>query len=303
MKRQCVWLVPLCSLSLSACGGGGNGGTASTPAPPAARTNSSLTSLQFSEDFVGNAAIIQYNISRSTGGTTPRAATVNTAAQVRYDAGTQSYTLIGTRLAESTFSPSNRDAGSSNGTLTIYEKSSGTTQQNLALFNPGSGNRELALTYASYGAFQKITDNSANLDVDTAFFTFGVRTAAADMPRTGTATYSTQIDGQFADASGAYVISGASSFAADFAAGTIQFTMNPVGQNILTGGTKDLGDHVINGSVASGNQFNGSSSGGATYNSTLAGYFYGPAAAEIGGTFTLSGGGGAGAGALVGKKD
>lgn len=304
MKRQYVCRVALCCLSLSACGGGGGGGgVASTPAPTPAQTNASLASLQFSEDFSGNAALIRYSLSRSTGGASQRFPEENTAARVHYDASARTYTLIGTSLAEVAFGPSDRDAGSSNNTITIYTKTTDLRQRTLALFNPGSANPELALTYASYGGLQVITDNGSNLDVNTAFFTFGVKTAASDMPRTGSASYSTKIDGQFADGTGAYIVGGSSSFSADFAAGTINFTMDPVGQNVVTGLPKSLGSHSINGSITSGNEFGGQTSSVGTYNSSLRGYFYGPAAAEIGGTFTISGGGGAGAGALVGKKD
>lgn len=305
MHYQKLVIVSLACTALSACGGGSSN-VGSTPLPPVARTNSTLTNLQYSEKFVGRAAVIQYNFARATGGATQRGPTGHGAALIEYDANTQSYTVTGTTLPASTFAPSNRVAASSGPVITSYQKSSGNRQENLALFNPGTANTELALTYASYGALQTITDNGATLDVDTAFFTYGVLTTASDMPRTGSASYRTHIDGQFADNSGAYSLSGTSSFAANFAAGTFAFSMDPVGQNVVTGALKGLGSHNINGSIDRGNQFNGNignSDPGGIYSSTLGGYFYGPAAAEIGGTFSLVGGGGFGGGIVVGKKN
>lgn len=289
---------------LAACGGGGGGGGGvnSTPTPPpVAQTNTSLTALQYSESFAGRAGIIQYNLSAS--GATPRGAATSSAAQVRYDAATQSYTLVGTPLAQSTFAATDRNAAQSTATITNYQKASGTQQETLALFNAGAGNTELALTYASYGGYLKTTNNGGNVDVDTAFFTYGVQTAAADMPRSGSATYKTQIDGQFADASGAYVLAGPSSFAADFAQSTFAFSMTPTGVQVLTGAGKSFGTQTVNGTIGSGtNQFNGQSGAGA-YSTTLNGYFYGPQAAELGGVFTMAGGGGIGAGVVIGKKN
>lgn len=301
MHYQRLAIMSLACVTLSACGGG-SGSVGSTPLPPVARTNSALTNLQYSEDFVGRAAVIQYSIARATGGATQRGSGGNLGALIRYDASAQSYTLTGTTLPASTFAPSHRLAASSGPVITAYQKTSGNRQENLALFNAGAANTELALTYASYGALQTITDNGATLDVDTGFFTYGVLTAASDMPRTGSSTYRTKIDGQFADNSGAYSLSGTSSFAADFGAGTIAFSMNPVGQNVVTGSVKSLGSHSINASIVN-NRFSSGGFSGGTYSSSLEGYFYGPAAAEIGGTFTLTGGGGAGGGIVVGKKN
>ncbi|MBJ7501674.1 MAG: transferrin-binding protein-like solute binding protein [Sphingopyxis sp.] len=306
MRNQYLAVVSLSCALLSACGGGGGGGVNSTPPPPGANANSSLVNLQYSEDFIGRASVIRYDVSRATGGATVRSPSENTGGRIRYDAATRTYTLTGTTYPQSTFGPSNRIDASSGPVITAYQKVNGNQQENLALFNPGAGNTELALTYTSYGALQKITDNGATVDVNTAFFTYGVQTAASDMPRTGSVNYRTKIDGQFADATGVYAISGPSSFSANFGAGTIAFRMDPVGENVVTGGRKSLGSHTMTGSIAIGNQFNASNEFSAPYGSNLAGYFYGPGAAELGGTFLIrdnTGGSGVGAGIVVGKKD
>lgn len=303
MNYQRFALVALSCASLSACGGGGGGGLTSTPPPPAAQSNTSLTDLRFSEDLAGFATVMQYNILRSTGGATQRAAAVNSSATVRYDASTQSYTVVGITLPQSTFAAANRQSGDSTPVISVYEKVSGNKRENLALFNPGPANTELALTYASYGALQTIVDKGASVDVDTAFFAFGTQTAAADMPRTGASNYRTKIDGQFSDAGGVYVLSGPSTFSANFGAGTVAFTMDLTGQNVVNGIRKSLGMHSIDGTIRYGNQFGGAGRGGGTYSTVVGGHFYGPAAAEMGGTFSVVGAGGVGAGAIVGKKE
>lgn len=305
MNYQRFVLVGLSCAALSACGGAGGSLTSTRPLPPppAAQSNTSLTNLQFSEDLVGRATVMQFNVLRATGGATQRAAAVNTSATVRYDASTKSYTLLGLTLPQSTFSAANRQADESTPVISVYEKASGNKRENLVLFNPGAANTELALTYASYGALQTIVDKGTSVDVDTAFFAFGVQTAAADMPRTGSSSYRTKIDGQFSDAGGVYALSGPSTFSANFGAGTVAFTMDLTGQNVVNGLRKSLGTHSIDGSIQYGNQFGGSSGVGSTYTTVVGGHFYGPAAAEIGGTFSVVGGGGVGGGAIVGKKE
>nr|WP_165388494.1 transferrin-binding protein-like solute binding protein [Sphingomonas populi] len=267
-----------------------------------------MASLQFSDTFsFSPAGVIQYTAARSTGAATARAQGPSTtdAAQVRYDASAGSYTLSGLVVPQVAFGSVDKVAASTNATVTAYQKTTGTRQDNLALFNAGSGNPVLALTYVSYGAQQSITDRGSSLDVDTAFFTFGIATALSDMPRTGTASYRTNLDGQFADASGVYALGGASSLTADFAAATVAFSMTPIGTNVVNGGAKTFGTQNINAAIRSGtNRFNGDSSTNAEgYRGALSGAFYGPQAVEVGGAFSIVGHDGFGTGAVVGRKN
>lgn len=313
MRRIVAPCALLATAMLSACGGGGGGSLGSTPipppAPPPAQTNSSLASLQFSETFSSApVGVIQYSATRPAGAATARTSTnVSTtdAGQVRYDAGAASYTLVGSLVPQVTFGSGDKVAASSNATVTAYQKTSGSRQDNLALFNAGSGNPVLALTYVSYGAQQSITDRGSSIDVDTAFFTFGVATASSDMPRTGTASYRTNLDGQFADASGVYAVGGASSLTADFAAATVAFSMTPVGTNVISGGTKTFGTQTVNAAIQSGtNRFSGTGTANPQgYRGALTGAFYGPQAAEVGGVISIVGNNGFGTGAVVGRKN
>lgn len=311
MSRKSMFAGAVACLLLSGCGGGGDAaGPAFIPPPPEnAQKNSTLTDIRYSETFGGNAAVVQYKLSRTTGAATlrtPNATSSTDGAAIRFDPASQTYTVTTGILAPVSFGSANKVAERSNGTLTSYEKSGGGVQENLVLFNPGAGNAQIALTYTSYGAYQRIADNG-DLDVDTAFFAFGIRTTADQMPRSGSATYTTQIDGQFADPTGAYVLGGDSDFAADFSSSTFSFYMRPVGQHVVSGQLKYFDDQRINGQIqagaAGGHVFTGNNHGRPGYSAAVGGYFYGPNAAEIGGTFTLTGNDGFGVGAVVGKKN
>ncbi|WP_162854521.1 hypothetical protein, partial [Sphingobium estronivorans] len=226
------------SFSLSACGGGGDQVNSTPPAP----TNATLVDLQYSQTFSARGAEINYSVAPNGSATPPTSsggilAGSDYGTEIRYDASSKSYTVktVGPSNASMQFTEADRVAAQSNAAITVYEKKSGATIDNLVLSNPGSGNPTRALTYTSYGAWQRIAQGTSGLDVRTVFLSYGLKTAASDMPRTGAASYQTTIDGQFADASGVYAVSGNSSFGADFGAGTVNFSMTPVGQHVLNG--------------------------------------------------------------------
>lgn len=95
--------------------------------------------------------------------------TILSETQVSYDARTQSYTLIGTLMGLLTFGPSQEVESSP--ARTAYRRVAGNEQDDLVIFKPGASNPELALTYDSYGARQRIADIGATPAIDTSFFT------------------------------------------------------------------------------------------------------------------------------------
>lgn len=315
--RRLAFLSSICAL-LCACGGGGDG-VSSVPAPPSSSGNASLTDLRVSQDFAGHIGMATYKLSRDTSGVvrepgpTSSSMTVISETQIRYDARTQSYALIGTLMGSSTFGPGQELASSA--ASTAYRRVAGNQQDDLVLFKPGSGNPEMALTYASYGAWQRIADNGATLAIDTSFFTYGVETKASEMPKTGSATYQTKIDGQFADNRGVFVLTGDSQFEANFATGAVNFTMNPKGRNVVNGSLADFGRLMLTGRISTpsqsyqGNEFYAETGRTGEYTANLNGAFYGPGASEMAATFVMGhgtatpGGEGLGAGAVVGKKN
>jgi hypothetical protein len=304
---------------LSACGGGSGGqvnstlppvatpGSGNTPTPtPSGGSNSTLVNLQVSESFGGLGTINRFTVASGTGATSNRQPLSSGQIQVKYDASAASYTIVTSTLPDASFGSANKSAADSTAAITAYSKTSGTRTDNLALFNPGAGNTQLALTYASYGGWQATTTSGTSSDVSTTFFVYGIKTAPGDLPKSGTATYKTMMDGLFAGNGGVYTLSGSSAIAADFAAGTVDFSLNPTGRNIVDGSTKTFGALLGSGAIASGttgftaktdaNSLNG-------YAATLAGQFFGPQAAEVGATFQLTGADGQGSGVVVGKKN
>lgn len=306
MKLAGCALVAL-AVALGGCSGGSGGsgpGFITVPAAPIDQRNAALTDLRFTEAFSGAAGRMRYAVS-PTGSASDFDGTVPVSSNilaVRYDAAAQSYTIAMSPFTSPAFGPADRT--SSTNTLTNYEKRSGNRQENLSLFNPGAGNPQLVLTYASYGAYQSLTQGSP-IGVDTIFFAYGVRTVPTDMPKTGTASYTTVVDGQFAGTSGVYAMGGLGSFSADFAASTVQATLQLRGQNVVTSGLRDFGTHALTGTIRSEQTgaFFSAAGGSAGTTVNMQGAFYGPGAAEIGANFGIINADGRGVGAMVGRKN
>jgi len=120
--------------------------------------------------------------------------------------------------------------------------------------------------------------------------TVGARTAGGSIPAAGTATFTGLIGGTYLDAAGAeHLVGGSMAINADFggrslsltSSGTADITTGAAMAGLNLSGTLSFAaqNNLITGSLSS---TNGRLSGPTTA------YFYGPAAQEIGGIFTLS---------------
>jgi hypothetical protein len=296
------------ALALAGCGGGGGGGLVITPTPTPTPTqrNTTLTNLQFSESFANRGATLSGSAAAGTGATSSIQGG-NSTVTISYDAANQSYT-VAANGRQATFLPADRTS-STGAQLTTYEKqtqSGGTTYNNsFGLYRTGQTSGGLNLTYASYGGWQQTNNTGTGIDFRQVYFVYGVPTAASDLPRTGSASYTTIVDGFWADPVGLYSVSGTSSLTANFAAGTVATNISLTGQNISPGGgTRAFG--TLNGTQTistSDASFSGALAG-AGYSGTLNGLFFGPQAAEVGGAFSVtSAGGGALSGVIIGKKN
>lgn len=306
------------ALALAACGGGGGGGVGSTPPPPAptpsptpAQTNSTLTNLTVSETFQSTGARVSATANAGTGTATNIQSSDSNfggAVSIAYDAVTNGYT-VRSAGGDQTFLPAHRD-DASNATLTIYERVNGARADQLVLFNPGANNPQLALTYTSYGAWQTITENATSIDFAQQFFVYGVR-QPANQPSTGSANYTTRVDGFWTTTGGLYSLGGTSSFSANFANMTVATSLNLTGTNVVSGGTRTLGQFDGTGTIAAtGGGFNGTfqhqgggDQGGVVYNGGFNGAFFGPQGQEMGYSFRLTSPSGTAVGAVVGKAN
>jgi hypothetical protein len=197
-----------------------------------------------------------------------------------------------------TFAPANIDPGSSNATLTVYEKNGG--ERVFIMLNPDDP--ELDLSYVTFGNWTSANPGSNSLA--NGYLVFGVRTPSGSVPNTGSAVFDGEAIGTMTDSSGTiYAISGFAALTADFGAGTVNGDFTGMAKfDVLSTVTTAWRDFTTTGTI-SGNTFSGTA---ATKDGRLSGThqggFFGPAAAEIGGTFRMTGSGEQAVGAFVGKK-
>jgi hypothetical protein len=165
-------------------------------------------------------------------------------------------------------------------------------------------NAEIELTYTSFGVVTELYSTPT-----ITFFAVGSRTPQAQMPRTGTATFSGIADGYWIDGSTTRRLYGSkATLSADFAAGQVTSRLELRGHGDAFGAfssapTSPLGDFVGSGPI-SGAAFSGSYGTSGGYGGTFVGAFNGPAADEFGLAFQLQGALGQKAfGVAVGKRD
>jgi hypothetical protein len=224
---------------------------------------------------------------------------------VVYDPATDTYTVrdTGSLTTKSSFGPGNIDAGSSNATFTVYKKVSGSTTETFRRLNQSAANPLIVLSYVDYGQWRRATTSGSTTSVNDTYLVWGQRTPGASVPRTGSASYNTVLDGTFINKNGAYAVSGTGTFGADFAAGTINYSSAATGTPEAGGAAINFGTMTGSGSIAFNSAgFSGTgTTNGSGYAMDVNGNFYGPAADEIGGVFRIRGGGGNGTGAIVGN--
>jgi hypothetical protein len=164
----------------------------------------------------------------------------------------------------------------------------------------------VTLTYLSYGALFETT--SSDGDALLTFFYGGQGTIQAEMPTTGTATYSGIVDGLWVDGSTTRRLFGSEArLVADFATGTVTSTLELVGRgdpfgDFMAAPATTLGTFTGTGFI-DGVTFGGRYADTAGYSGGFDGNFFGPAADEYGLVFSLTGGPGQGViGVVVGTR-
>lgn len=282
------------ALSLSGCGGGSSAGPVTsvsggyTPAVGTTLTQVrgteletvSVTGSTFTHDATGNNTTLE-TLTNGVRLTTPDGDTVdflNSAADT-----SSGYTSWDQTV-------------SAGGTHTVLAELHGDE----SAFGASSGK----LQYSAFGEWEEY-DNTVSPTVLTSVgvFSTGDKTAGADMPTTGTATYTGLTKG-VADVSGTnYFITGNAQLTADFAANTISGGLT--GLNAVDPGTSttvgSVNDVDFTAGTITGTTFAGTAAASATAGAvdisgttgTFGGQFYGTgtaAAAEAGGTYQISNG-------------
>lgn len=232
---------------------------------------------------------------------------------IHYDATSGTY-VVNDGQQNIGFSRSEYVAGKSTAAYTYYLDTA--TAATLKLLNQSSTNPVIALTYVSYGKWSPKPQPPIVLNDN--YVVFGSKTPSASVPRSGSASYNFIIDGTYqlngAPTNGkTYGLSGNGRLTADFASATTGITLSPVATNTANGSMIQFGTLTGGGFIdASTSSWNATSrTRGADGSKTLfsaSGNFFGPQAQEIGAAFSLTKTLGtqtigAGAGAIVGKKN
>ena len=231
---------------------------------------------------------------------------------VQYDAASGTY-VFNDGQQNIGFSRTEYVAAKSSAAYTYYRDTA--TGATLKLLNQGAANPVIALTYVTYGKWTPVPQSPIVLNDN--YVVFGAITPASAVPRSGSASYNFILDGTWQLAGSpsgkTYSLAGSGRLTADFTNAMMGLSVTPVATNLSNGSKIQFGTLTGAGFIdASTSSWNATSrtraaDGTKTLFSTQ-GNFFGPQAQEIGGAFTLTrtlgtAEVGAGAGAIVGKKN
>lgn len=229
---------------------------------------------------------------------------------ISYNASTQTYTLYDYDGGPGySYSPAKIVASQSSAAYTFYRDPS--TGSTLKLLNDSASNPAIALYYVTYGKW--VVPQSAPIHFADNYVVFGQITPPSAVPRTGSASYTAILDGTYQSGANTYRLSGNAAFSASFGTGIMGLSVTPVATNTVNGSKLNFGTLTGSGFITADTSSFGATSRTRAADGTktlfsATGNFYGPAAQEIGGVFTLSQTLGTtqigeGGGAFVGKKN
>jgi hypothetical protein len=169
------------------------------------------------------------------------------------------------------------------------EKTVSGTVRSLLLLDPTSA----GLSYSTLGAWGYEPSGSPTTSYG-GWFAGGIETRGADIPTTGTANYLGGMAGTYADGTAIYGVAAAASAKADFGVQSIEFkTTNTSKLDMSTPGSSPVLDPSLDITANSLTYSAGVNRvTGAVTSSTMSGNaaarFFGPAAAELGGVFSMT---------------
>lgn len=186
--------------------------------------------------------------------------------------------------------------------FTTYARTIADQPTKLELYKTGSANKELALTYASFGRYSTSVDSDPiQSEIDRVFFVYGFNTPSGLFAnRTGTASYSGVAYGAGAAPSGALLdVTGTTRMTVDFGSQSLSGNLALAGRG--NGASIDYGAFNFSGKLFAF-QSQGTASiarAGASPVGSMLINFYGPAADEAAGIFQLRVPDGAGVNTLI----
>lgn len=289
-------LASLCLAPLAACGGG-DGGVASTPTPttPVATNNETVSNLVASQTFDTTSTTVTATFTDPNDApsnvTTNQSSGFGSGVTLAYDASARSYTVTVNQGGISdtmTYTASHLDNDPPSGFVEYERDATNGDDTTLLLRRAGTGGSNLS--YVNYGLWEREVDQTGNSDLERwAMFVYGLRTTASQLPTTGTASYSGTLDGLWTTATASYRLSGTSALTANFAGNTVSGTLTATGTNRETGAVTAMDTLTGSASITRADaSFAGALTGASGFAGTWNGGFFGPAATEAGGTFSVS---------------
>ncbi len=299
MRKSDYWPVFVTLLALTGCGSGGSSGVGagvgSTPTPS---DYPKLTDATAATALSTNA--VRFETRRLNNASTPTTSAQRSSVEISFDSISKSYTVRGipasggTTSVEQVFGPSNMIENS--GTYDKTTSAGGTTT--VSRLTAGTS---ISYQYTDFGIWTTGSSGGSDQIFNSIYFSYGVRTRASDMPRTGSANYTLDLVGGGTGAP----ITGSGQLQANFASQTVDVSLTPAyvyraGPN----GTSTIATLTGSGAITSSDSSFAAAISGGGYTGTVNGLFYGPAAAEVGGTFLITSPSSdvIAAGALLGKR-
>ncbi len=145
------------------------------------------------------------------------------------------------------------------------------------IFNADPNNPEFVLTYSTFAAIRPVLEDfpSGTIRGENVYYSFGLATPSAAIPRVGSATYTGGAVGSARFDAATYIdVAGDATLTANFTDSTFQSIINLIAQD---GSLRDFGQFNLDGQI----DINGVLFGG------LNGQLYGPNAEEVGGVFDI----------------
>jgi transferrin binding protein len=305
MRERTAATVFICA-SLTACGGGGgsatNGPTFGVPGTPfvsfsAVQANQTVNMQGLSTTV--NGTLSGTTVSTLSGFTLDTSATT---ARLSYDGvRALSGVSVTTPAGSISFSRGANDTFNCLSGVCGLTNPAGTAS--MVVMEPISLPAPSNFNYQTFGVWNRL---SSTTSFDAGVFSVGAATPGTAIPLVGTATFTGLANGFFAPTGGTAVFTTANMTAtANFAALSIAFsTSNTQTVAIGGGGTAFRPDLNLTGNflyLSGSNSFSGPvTATGLTGSAT--GRFYGPAAQELGGVYSLSGSAGSMMGSFGGKQ-
>lgn len=299
-------------LATCACGGGDHPASASGTPVSAAPTYDSFASLNKNVTLQTSSAASSFRYATASG---PIPGSVSNDAKggfgdggvtISYDAALQTYTVHDSSSAIS-YAPADRDAsapGPSESPFDNYVHRNGNVTDTIRAYRVGTANTQFPqLSYATFVVARRETAtavsgiSSANITTRLIYAVGGFETQRSDLPKTGTASYSTYVTGTAIESGAGRDVGGSATITADFGSASVNTTL------ALTSNGQSIG--MFSGAApieSTTPHFKGDLTANSATQGSFSGSFFGPQATEVGYTYRVQTSIGTVNGGAVGKK-